>query len=41
MVRWLEAVDRGSVVAWKAVEWGLVIVLGLVFWLLIAATTVV
>jgi hypothetical protein len=31
----LEAVDRGSVVAWKAVEWGLTIFIGL-SWLFFA-----
>jgi hypothetical protein len=35
MVRWLEAVDRGSVIAWKAVEWGLMIFIGL-SWLIFA-----
>jgi hypothetical protein len=34
-VRWLEAVDRGSVVAWKAFEWGLTIFIGL-SWLILA-----
>jgi hypothetical protein len=35
IVRWLEAVDRGSVVAWKAFEWGLTIFIGL-SWLILA-----
>jgi hypothetical protein len=40
MFRWFRELEADSTVQ-KAVEWVLVIVLGLVFWLLIAATTVV
>jgi hypothetical protein len=40
MFRWFRELEADATVQ-KAVEWVLVIVLGLVFWLLIAATTVV
>jgi hypothetical protein len=35
IARWYEAIDRGSVVAWKAFEWGLTIFIGL-SWLIFA-----
>jgi hypothetical protein len=40
MFRWFRELEADATVQ-KAVEWVLVIVLGFVFWLLIAATTVV
>jgi hypothetical protein len=40
MFRWFRELEADATVQ-KAVEWVLVIVLGLVFWLPIAATTVV
>jgi hypothetical protein len=39
IVRWLEAVDRGSVVAWKAIEWGLTVFIGLSWWVLAVLAT--